>query len=81
MDIVLILVLLIIAVSVVLGKPVQITITHKIDRPPFSEVDALNAIQKQSDDDKEAMSTMDSVIQSLHEIMGVNEDGKDNNRT
>jgi hypothetical protein len=75
MDVVITTLLFIVAVCIVFGKTINITITHKYDNPPLPEdANPVDKLQQQTDDNAEAIRSMDAVIQSLHTIMGVNND-------
>lgn len=73
MDILIVLTLLLIAGAMLLGKPLQITINHKFEQPTvptqLTEDEAKENLAKQS---------MDAVLRSLQDIMGVGEDGNNN---
>jgi hypothetical protein len=71
----------VIAVCMAFGKPLNIVITHKYDNPPLSPPDTLkkDTAQEQANDD--AAKSMDAVIKTLNEWMGVSSNGEDSSRT
>jgi hypothetical protein len=69
--------LLIVALCIVFGKPIQITIMHKYENPPLPEQtpeDEIAKLKTENEEQSETLRSMDAVIQSLHELMGVNTD-------
>jgi len=81
MDYIILLALIVIAVCMALGRPLQINIHHKYDVPqPGDDARALDEAQKQFEEEQK--ETFDNVIQSIHEVLGVNvEDGYHNSKT
>lgn len=75
MDVILSFVLVVIAVCLVLQRPIQIQITHKHEIVP-QPIATVDPVQKEID--KEAQATMDNVISTIQEIMGVDKDANYN---
>jgi hypothetical protein len=73
MDIAITLALILIALAMLFGKPLNITILHKYDNPPLPD-NPEEGLKQQTEENTEAIRTMDAVIKSLHDIMGVNSD-------
>lgn len=71
MDILLTLILGVLAVCVALGKPIQITITHKYDNPPLPppELSPEEKVSKQNEENSDAVKSMDAVVSRLNEII------------
>jgi hypothetical protein len=73
MDMLIAVALLLIAVAMLFNRPINIVITHKYVNPPLPETPQPD-VQKQADENTDALKSMDAVIKALHEIMGVNGD-------
>ena len=71
MTIILTVALLLIAGAMLLGKPLQITIYHKLDQPPVP----VQPEQPEENDDQDKPVSLDNVIKALNDIMGVTTDG------
>jgi hypothetical protein len=72
MEIALIAVFGLIALAMLTGKSLNITITQKYVNPPLPPPgDSPEDLQKKVDEQAEALRSMDGVIQTLNEYMGV----------
>lgn len=74
MEIILILILALIAGAMLLGKPLNIIITHKYDQPPLPDV---SESQKKLDEQQNEIQqkSMNAVIKEIQKLMGVENDG------